>query len=134
MGKKILIADDDESVRWFIKNALKKENEAFEIFEVQDGLEAVEATREIHPDVLILDIMMPGMNGYEVCKSIKSSESTKDTFILVITGRGSELSKKTMEIVGADGYLAKPFSPDDLDMGVNLALGVIEKNKKNSLR
>lgn len=115
LKKKILIAEDDERTRHMIKRTLELENENFEIFEARDGDEALAKAIEIKPNLLLLDVMMPGMSGYEVCKELKESQDTKNILILFVTARGgNEIAERTMLNKGGDGIIGKPFSPDVL--------------------
>ena len=124
MGKKILIADDEERVRKLVRTILELAKSGFEIYEAVDGDEAYKMAKKIKPDLMVLDIMMPGMNGYDVCKKLKSSDATRKIYVLILTARGSSLSERTMELVGADAFLAKPFTPLELELTVKNAFGM----------
>jgi two-component system alkaline phosphatase synthesis response regulator PhoP len=80
----------------------------------KDGAEALRKVREIAPDILILDVMMPEMSGYEVCRTIKSDPDLKKTFVLMLSAKGQETEKERGKEVGADEYFVKPFSPSEL--------------------
>jgi len=123
MGKKILIADDKASMRKLIKASLKLEGGQFEIYEAQSGEDALEMARKIKPQLLILDVMMPGMSGYEVCKNLKDSSETKDIYVLFLTGLESVLAKENVEICGGDDFLCKPFSLKEFEQKVKKVLG-----------
>lgn len=114
MKHKILVADDEDRIRNLIKTTLELEDGLFEIHEANDGNSALEKIFEIRPDMVILDVMMPGKSGYEVCKIVKNNPETKDTFILFLTARGSTISTRTIELSGGDEYMAKPFALGDL--------------------
>ena len=110
--KRILIADDEKALRMLIVGTLEIGD--FEVFEVDNGIDAIKITERECPDLVILDVMMPGMTGYEVCKHIKSSDALKKTKVLILTAKGQKTDKRVAEEVGADCYVPKPFSPQEL--------------------
>jgi len=112
MAKKILIADDEATVRDLIRLSL--EHEGYEIFEAKNGVEALNKAKELVPDLLILDVMMPGKIGYQVCSELKSDPATMRISIIFITARDSSLSLEAIQASGGDGYLSKPFKPQEL--------------------
>jgi DNA-binding response OmpR family regulator len=119
--KKILIVEDEENVRSLIKETLdflKK----YEIHEAGTGKEALEKIREVQPDLVILDIMLPDIDGYSICEQIKGDPSM-NTMVLMLTARSSELDKKVGYSMGADEYMTKPFGLADLIAKVELLLG-----------
>lgn len=121
MNKKILIADDDQNIRLLISEALDElVNNGVELIFASDGEEAVELAKTHRPGIMILDIMMPHKTGYEVCKEIREMPDTWNVFIIILSARGSEVTRKTTERVGANTYIAKPFEPEEL-------LSIIEK-------
>jgi DNA-binding response OmpR family regulator len=110
--KKILIADDNEQIRESLASIL--EDEGYAMWTAKDGAEALRKAREIAPDILILDVMMPEKSGYEVCRTIKSDPDLKKTFVLMLSAKGQETEKERGKEVGADEYFVKPFSPSEL--------------------
>ena len=112
MTKIILIADDEEEVRKLIAATL--EDEEYEIHQANGGTEAVNIANKIKPDLVILDIMMPGKTGYEVCEALKQNPETNNAYILFLSARGSGVSKSTGEARGGDEFMTKPFEPRDL--------------------
>ena len=106
---KILIADDDtdllEGLRWYL------EAEGFQVSTVANGTEALEAFRKQRPEVVILDIMMPGLNGVQVCETIRQES---DALILMLSARDGEIDKVRALTKGADDYLTKPFFSTEL--------------------
>lgn len=121
-GKKIrvLVADDDRSVIQIISDSL--EPELFEVMEAVNGKEALGMVFAESPDILVLDIMMPGMDGYRVCGELKEHESTKDIPIIILTARtGVEDKLRAMEM-GIDDYVVKPFDPRELRARIKMAL------------
>ncbi len=110
--KKILIADDNENIREALTYLLEDEGYALSL--AKDGVETLEKVREVRPDILFLDIMMPEMNGYDVCRAIKGDDSLKDTYIIMLTAKGQVAEQERGKEVGADEYIVKPFSPMEI--------------------
>ena len=112
---KVLVVDDEPHIVELIKLSLDDTNVIYEAF---DGEEAISSALRIIPDIIILDIMMPKKNGFEVCKFLKSNPLTKEIPILILSAKGSVEDKvKAMEL-GADDYVVKPFDPIELDARV----------------
>ena len=107
--KKILIADDNENIREALTYLL--EDEGYKLWMAKDGAETLEKARDVHPDILFLDIMMPIMNGYEVCRVIKSDPELKKIYVIMLTAKGQAAEQERGRSVGADEYIVKPFSP-----------------------
>ncbi len=112
MNKKVLICDDEPFILESVKHVVKREG--YETITAEDGLKGVELAKREIPDLMILDVMMPGKTGYEVCKILKSEAGTKDIFVIILTARGQELDEKLGLEAGADEYMTKPFSPRKL--------------------
>jgi len=110
--KKILIADDNEHIRESLASIL--EDEGYAMWIAKDGAEALRKAREIAPDILILDVMMPEMSGYEVCRTLKSDPDLKKIFVLMLSAKGQATEKERGNEVGADEYFEKPFSPSEI--------------------
>lgn len=110
--KKILIADDNENIRDALAYLL--EDEGFQLWIAKDGADALQKVRDVHPDILLLDIMMPEMNGYDVCRAIKSDPVLKNTYIIMLTAKGQVTEQERGKEVGADEYVVKPFSPGEV--------------------
>lgn len=109
MKKKILIADDDDSLRLLLQATLR--DARYEIMEATGGVQAL-ALREKHqPDLVILDIAMPGLSGLEVCRMIKESPQSAATPVIMLTASGHASDRTQAASVGADEFMAKPFSP-----------------------
>jgi two-component system alkaline phosphatase synthesis response regulator PhoP len=107
--KKILIADDNENIREALTYLL--EDEGYNLSMARDGAETLAKARDIRPDILFLDIMMPVMNGYEVCRVIKNDPDLKDIHVIMLTAKGQVAEQERGRSVGADEYIVKPFSP-----------------------
>jgi len=110
---KILIADDDLEILNLVKHHLSKK--PVQIVEASDGEEALKAARREKPDLIILDVMMPGMSGWEVCRAIREDDTLDGTSVIMLTGIGERLNEMTSPLYGADDYLDKPFEFTDLD-------------------
>src|SRR3990172_5203363 len=106
---RILVVDDEAPIRELVRGYL--EREGFEVEAATDGLAAVEAVRASAPDVVVLDVMLPGLDGIEVCRRIRTFS---DAYVLMLTARGEEIDRIVGLTVGADDYLVKPFSPREL--------------------
>lgn len=112
MGKKkILVVDDEENVRRLVRRILGKENV---ILEAEDGEVTLDIARRQKPDLILMDISMPKMDGYTACYKLKNNEVTKAIPVVMLTGIGFALNKKLADEVGAVGYITKPFSPQEL--------------------
>ena len=106
---KILIVDDEKDILEFLSYNLRKEG--FEILTANNGLEGLEmATKEV-PDLIILDVMMPEMDGIEACEKIRETPSLEDTLVLFLTARAEEYSELAGFTAGADDYITKPIKP-----------------------
>ena len=109
--QKILVADDELYIRLLVKDILEPE---FHVLEASNGEEAVSITRAEQPDLVLMDILMPKLDGYTACSAIKNNELTKDTPVVMLTGVGHELNKQLSQEMGATAYITKPFNPEDL--------------------
>ncbi len=121
MGKKILIADDNENIREALTYLL--EDEGYKIRLAKDGADALKQTRELRPDILFLDIMMPVMNGYDVCRAIKTDPELKDIYVIMLTAKGQVAEQERGKDAGANEYIVKPFSPMEILSKVKTILG-----------
>lgn len=111
--KTILVADDDLEVLALVAHQLRAALDV-EVVEASDGEEALDLTRKRRPNVVVLDVMMPGMSGWEVCRAIRDDPDISDTGIVMLTGIGERLNEMTSPLYGADAYLDKPFEPSEL--------------------
>ena len=109
---KILVVDDEEDVVTFIKRALAMEG--MEVITAFDGLSALDTALEEEPDLVILDIMMPIMNGYEVCAQLRLQDKMKDVPIILLSSAYTTDTVRQGKIAGGSGYVAKPFTPGEL--------------------
>jgi len=116
----ILIADDDPELVALVHRALKSLDAR--LVEASDGEEALRLAKSERPAVIILDVMMPGMSGWEVCRAIREDETMSNTGVLMLTGIGERLNEMTSPLYGADDYLDKPFDLGALDSKVRSVL------------
>ena len=131
MAEKILIADDEESLVEFIGRALKKQG--YRVITAYDGDNALFLIGEELPDLVILDLMMPLMDGWEVCRRAKSDSATRDIPILMLTARSSPDDAVQGLDLGADDYMRKPFSLDELLARVRVLLRRKKDEEKSSI-
>lgn len=122
--KRILVVDDDRIVLETIVQALEEDEYGYELVSASDGFEAGVQLSHFKPDLVILDIMMPDINGYEVCKKIKSNPEIKDTKIIVLSGYLDEENFRRMKEYGADCCFSKPLPLDRLKKEVASILGL----------
>ncbi|MDT5037405.1 MAG: two-component system, OmpR family, phosphate regulon response regulator PhoB [Micromonosporaceae bacterium] len=108
----ILIADDDPDIRDLV--SFKLEQAGFEVTAVDNGLAALASARESPPDMIVLDVMMPGMSGIDVCRELRGDPPTATLPIILLTARAQEGDVEVGFGVGADDYVVKPFSPREL--------------------
>lgn len=109
MKKKVLVVDDEKDIVDILKYNLERENE-FEVLTAKDGREAIELAQSI-PDVILLDIMMPELNGFEVCKLLKNNPDTVKIPVIFLTAKENEIDEILGLEIGADDYISKPISP-----------------------
>jgi two-component system alkaline phosphatase synthesis response regulator PhoP len=129
----ILVIDDEEDIRDLLIYNLKKEG--FNAIAAENGEKGLQIMRESHPDLIILDVMMPGMDGVEVCEAIRNSNGFKHTLVCFLTARGEDYSQIAGLDAGADDYVAKPIRPKLLISRINALLrrkGMLtQENKEN---
>ena len=119
--KTILLADDEANLRRLVHTTL--EDPQYRILEAADGTSALELTRTEHPDLLVLDWMMPDLSGIEVAQALRQDPATAHIPIIMLTAQGQERDKAQGRAVGAYAYLVKPFSPLQLLETVQAVLG-----------
>ncbi len=112
MKEKILIVEDEKDIVKMLEYNLQKEG--FKTLSVRDGEDALDAANREHPDIVILDLMLPGMDGLEVCKALKGGAKTARIPIIMLTAKAQESDKVIGLELGADDYMTKPFSPREL--------------------
>jgi len=122
MNKKILIVDDEPNIIFMLSHRLKQSG--YEVITAKDGQEAFDVAKKEKPDIIILDLMLPKMNGYTVCGLLKRDTNFSRTPIIMLTARAQSSDKKQGEEAGADAYIKKPFKSEEL-------LNIIEQLTNN---
>ncbi|MCG8430711.1 MAG: response regulator [Candidatus Omnitrophica bacterium] len=128
MKAKILIVEDEEDIVKMLEYNLRKEG--YKTVAAYDGDDALEATRRYHPDLIILDLMLPGMEGLEICKLLKVDEKTAGIPIIMLTAKAQESDKVVGLELGADDYVTKPFSIRELVARIKAVLRRMQEKKK----
>ena len=118
---KILVVDDEIYIVHILDFSLGMEG--YEVLTALDGEQALEKARAEHPELIVLDIMMPKLDGYETCKLLKADTNTKDIPVILLSAKGRNVDQKIGFEVGADDYITKPFSPRKLVERINAILG-----------
>lgn len=119
---RVLIADDDELLIRLLEHKLGQKGLA--VISVGDGERALEAVRETLPDLVVLDGMMPGLDGFEVLRRLKEDEATRRIPVVMLTARKMEADVVAGLTLGADEYMVKPFMPEELMMRIGRLLGI----------
>ena len=112
MSKKVLIADDEQNIVISVEFLMRREG--YEVSVAVDGEAALQRIREDKPDLVLLDVMMPKKNGFDVCQEVRADPDFATTRILMLTARGRDTEVAKGLALGADGYMTKPFSTKDL--------------------
>ena len=111
-NKKILIVDDEKAIRSLIRRVLGK---TYKVIEVSDGVEAVKVAVNQQPDLILMDILMPKMDGLTACYAIKRNQATKEIPVVMLTAVDYELNRKlSQDVMGSQGYITKPFNSQEL--------------------
>jgi DNA-binding response OmpR family regulator len=126
MPKKILIVDDEPNIRILLRQAFEDlEARGVEMLETGEGGEAWRLIQAERPNLIVLDIMMPGLSGYEICERVKSAPELSKTYVIILTAKGQAADRQRSFEVGADEFILKPFDTVDLIRRVANALGTI---------
>ena len=126
--EKILIVEDEKDIIKMLEYNLKKEG--FRTISAYDGEDAIDLAMREHPDIVLLDLMLPGIDGLEVCKSLKAEKKTKDIPIIMLTAKSQESDKILGLELGADDYVTKPFSPRELLARIKAVLRRMKEKDK----
>ena len=116
-GKRVLVVDDDVKTVELVKLYLNRDG--YRVFTAYDGVEALRLARESHPDLIVLDLMLPGIDGLQICRTLRSES---DVPIIMLTAKTTDQDKLTGLDLGADDYVTKPFSPKELAARVRAVL------------
>jgi two-component system, OmpR family, alkaline phosphatase synthesis response regulator PhoP len=129
---KILVVDDDQNIRRLLNFNLSAAGH--EVIVANNGKEGVEKAIKEKPDLILLDIMMPVMNGYEACKTLKEQDITKDIPVFMLSAKSQMMDLDDAFNVGADDYITKPFDIEKLDYSINYKLKTYNERKKTQNR
>src|SRR3989338_9819931 len=129
--EKILIVEDEKDIIKMLEYNLKKEG--FRTISANDGEDAIDLAMREHPDIVLLDLMLPGIDGLEVCKSLKAEKKTKDIPIIMLTAKSQESDKILGLELGADDYVTKPFSPRELLARIKAVFRRIQEKPKEKV-
>lgn len=116
MTGKILVVDDEVHIRMLLEQTLEELEDDYgvELLTAENGEEGLDSIREERPELVFLDIMMPYMNGYEVCQAVREDASLSGVKIILLTAKGQEADRKHGLELGAERYMTKPFDPDEI--------------------
>jgi DNA-binding response OmpR family regulator len=119
----VLVADDDIDILSLVTRHLRTLD--VNVLEASDGEEALRLAKRERPDLVILDVMMPGMTGWEVCRAIRDDDALGDTLVMMVTGIGERLNEMTSPLYGANEFIDKPFDLGELDTKVRNLLATL---------
>lgn len=124
----ILIVDDDPIMRKLLLQTILDpfEEKGVELTTAENGETAIEKIRDEKPKIVVLDVMMPKMNGFEVCDIVKKDPKLKDTYIIILTAKAQAADRQKASDIGVDCYVTKPFNPDELVKKVSEILGIAD--------
>jgi len=126
MEQKLLIVDDEAHIRMLIEQTLEDlEDEGVELLFAENGEQALEIIKKEEPNLVFLDVMMPKMNGMEVCFKVKKELHLSQVYIILLTAKGQEVDRQKGLDMGADRYMTKPFDPDEM---LAIAEEILKKN------
>jgi two-component system, OmpR family, alkaline phosphatase synthesis response regulator PhoP len=131
-SKKILIVEDEAYIRLLIEQTLEElEEQGVELLQADNGEEALRLIREVRPQLVFLDVMIPKINGFEVCRIVKRELHMESIMIVILTAKGQEYDYHTGQEAGANLYMTKPFDPDEL---LELATKVLSNDGPDNLK
>lgn len=110
--RRIMIVEDEDNIATALEYLMRREG--YDHDRVADGAEALGRIRDSHPDLVLLDVMLPGASGYEICEGVRLDPTLKDVKILMMTARGSAIERRRGMAIGADGFISKPFELKEL--------------------
>lgn len=125
MTAKILIIDDEVHIRMLIAQTLEElEDQGVEILMASNGEEGLATIRHERPRLVFLDVMMPKLNGFDVCQAVKREPELAGTYVVMLTAKGQEVDRRSGQDAGADLYMTKPFDPDEMLKHTRQVLGL----------
>jgi two-component system, OmpR family, phosphate regulon response regulator PhoB len=120
-AKSILVVEDEDNIALALEHLMRREG--YRMARVASGADAMPAISRDHPDLVLLDVMLPEVSGYEICQSVRMDPSLADVKILMMTARGNQMERRKGLALGADGFISKPFDVGDLRAEVRRLLG-----------
>ena len=117
MAKSVLVVEDEDSIALALEFLIQRQG--YDLRRVSSGTEAIKAIACARPDLILLDVMLPGCSGYEVCEAIRKDDANDDVKVMMMTARGGAIEERKAMAMGADAFIAKPFSSRDLTDTVN---------------
>ena len=131
-GRRVLVIDDEHSIRILCRVNLAAAG--MEVLEAADGESGLELGRRMRPDLVLLDVMMPGLDGWEVARQLAEDPSTRDIPVVFLTARARDTDRRLGERLGGVGYIVKPFDPVEIGDMVEEVLTRIERGERDALR
>lgn len=120
-AKSILVVEDEDNIALALEHLMRREG--YQLSRVSNGADAMPAITRDHPDLVLLDVMLPEVSGYEICQSVRLDPALADVKILMMTARGNQMERRKGLALGADGFISKPFDVADLRAEVRRLLG-----------
>ena len=130
MSAKILVVDDEHDMLEMLSYNLKEEG--YEVLTADNGLEALNKARRFLPDLIVLDLMLDGIDGYSICEILRCQPSTANMPVIIVTALSGQIARLNGLAAGADDYLTKPFSPRELLIRVENLLRLYEKRRESA--
>jgi len=122
---RILIVDDEPHIRLLLEQTMEElEDEGVELLTAGNGIDAMNIIQEKKPELIFVDVMMPGMSGFEVCSKVKHELGMKELYMIMLTAKGQEVDREQGMKCGADIYMTKPFNPDEVLKKAREVLGL----------
>jgi two-component system, OmpR family, alkaline phosphatase synthesis response regulator PhoP len=122
---RILIVDDEPHIRLLLEQTMEElEDEGVELLTAGNGIDALNIVKEKKPELIFIDVMMPGMSGFEVCNKVKNELGMKELYMIMLTAKGQEVDREQGIKSGADIYMTKPFNPDEVLKKAREVLGL----------
>jgi len=131
-ARRVLVVDDERSIRMLCRVNLAASG--MEVFEASDGREGLDLARKERPDLVLLDVMMPGLDGWSVARELAADEQTREIPIVFLTARADPADRRLGEQLGGVGYVVKPFDPVSIGDFVEGVLVRIERGERDQLR
>ena len=119
--KSIMVVEDEQDVLMLVSEIIGEDN--YKIIQAVDGYQALAKAKQLHPDLIILDVMMPGIDGFEVCRKLKADEETKDIKVVIVSAKNTDQDIEEGMAAGADFYMPKPMKITELSTKIRELIG-----------